>query len=115
MNETDLKAWVNLGHNGTETRSVKIMFHCPKNAIGGDWKVEYYCSATEPFKFVFNVRDWGKHEHYENTHMQYTEISHGCKSGNFQMKFFDIFLVDPQNIECGYMLEPPCFRTKVRK
>ena len=39
MNETDLKAWVNLGHNETETRSIKIMFHCTKNAFGGIGKL----------------------------------------------------------------------------
>ena len=36
--------------------------------------------------------------------VQYTEIFHGCKNGNFQMKKFDIFA---QNIDCGYMLELP--------
>ena len=25
-------------------------------------------------------------DHYENTHMQYTEIFHGCKNDNFQTK-----------------------------
>ena len=43
------------------------------------------------------------------------------------MKFFDIFLIFAQNIDCGYTLEPPhceavltsshnlCFRAKIRK
>ena len=26
---------------------------------------------------------------------------------NFQWNFFDIFLIFTQNIDCGYMLEPP--------
>ena len=45
--------------------------------------------------------------HYENTPIQYTVIFHGCKNDNFQMKFFDIFLIFAQNIDCGYTLEPP--------
>ena len=39
--------------------------------------------------------------------VQYTAIFHGCKNDNFQMKFFDIFLIFPQNIDCEYTLEPP--------
>ena len=39
--------------------------------------------------------------------VQYTAIFHGCKNDNFQMKFFDIFLIFAQNIDCGYTLEPP--------
>ena len=39
--------------------------------------------------------------------MQYTAIFHGCKNDNFQMKFFDIFLIFAQNIDCGYSLELP--------
>ena len=45
--------------------------------------------------------------HYENMSVQYTAIFHGCKNDNFQMKFFDIFLIFAQNIDCGYTLEPP--------
>ena len=30
--------------------------------------------------------------HYENTHMQYTAIFHGCKNVHFQMNFF-LFLL----------------------
>ena len=41
--------------------------------------------------------------HYENTPMQYAAIFKGFKNGNFQMKNCDIF---PQNIDCGYTLEP---------
>ena len=29
------------------------------------------------------------------------------KFENFQQKMFDIFLILAQNIDCGYMLEPP--------
>ena len=39
--------------------------------------------------------------------VQYTAIFHGCKNDNFQMKFFDIFLIFAPNIDCGYTLEPP--------
>ena len=45
--------------------------------------------------------------HYENTSIQYTAIFHGCKNVNFQMKFFDIFLIFAQYIDFGYTLEPP--------
>ena len=60
--------------------------------------------------------------HYANTPMQYTAIFHGCKNVNFQMKFFNIFLIFAQNINCGYTLEPAltsthslCFRAKLRE
>ena len=46
-------------------------------------------------------------DHYANMSVQYTAIFHGCKNDNFQMKFFDIFLIFAQNIDCGYTLEPP--------
>ena len=42
-----------------------------------------------------------------NMSVQYTAIFHGCKNDNFQMKFFDFFLIFAQNIDCGYTLEPP--------
>ena len=45
--------------------------------------------------------------HYANMSMHYTAIFHGCKNSNFQMKKCDIFLIFPQNIDCGYTLEPP--------
>ena len=46
-------------------------------------------------------------KHSANIPMQYTAIFHGCKNVNFQMKFFNIFLIFAQNIDCGYTLEPP--------
>ena len=39
--------------------------------------------------------------------MQYVAIFHGCKNVNFQMNFLIFFLFFAQNIDCGYMLEPP--------
>ena len=39
--------------------------------------------------------------------MQYTEIFKVVKNEDLQQKFFDIFLIFAQNIECGYSLEPP--------
>ena len=45
--------------------------------------------------------------HYANMSVQYTAIFHGHKNDNFQMKFFDIFLIFAQNIDCGYTFEPP--------
>ena len=48
----------------------------------------------------------------------------GCKNNNFSKKKNDIFLIFAQNIDCGYMLEPPqvltsthnlYFRAKIRK
>ena len=35
------------------------------------------------------------------------KISHVVKIENFQQNFFYIFLIFAQNIDCGYMLEPP--------
>ena len=62
--------------------------------------------------------------HYANMSVQYTEIFHGCKNGNFQMKKCDFFLIFTLIIERGYSLEPPteavltsthnlCFREKI--
>ena len=45
--------------------------------------------------------------HYANMPMQYTEIFWVVKSLKFHQKFFDIFLIFAQNIDCGYTLEPP--------
>ena len=39
--------------------------------------------------------------------MQYTEIFKVVKNEKFQQKIFDIILIFAQNIDCGYMLEPP--------
>ena len=39
--------------------------------------------------------------------MQYIEMFFGCKNENFHWKNLDIFLIFAQNIDCGYMLEPP--------
>ena len=30
-------------------------------------------------------------------------------------KMFDISLIFAQNMDCGYMLEPPAFRSKIKK
>ena len=59
--------------------------------------------------FIFFISAHNVRElcHYANMSMQYTAIFHGCKNDNFQMKFFDIFLIFAQNIDCGYTLEPP--------
>ena len=45
--------------------------------------------------------------HYENMPMQHTAIVHGCKNDNFRLTFFEYFHIFAQNIDCGYMLEPP--------
>ena len=45
--------------------------------------------------------------HYENLPMQYTKNFFSSKIENFHQKNFDIFLIFAQNIDCGYMLEPP--------
>ena len=39
--------------------------------------------------------------------MQHIEIFKIVKNENFQSKNFDIFVIFAQNIDCGYMLEPP--------
>ena len=39
--------------------------------------------------------------------MKYIEIFSPVKIENFQWKFFDIFLIFAQNIDCGYTVEPP--------
>ena len=45
--------------------------------------------------------------HYANRPMQYTAIFHGRKNVTFLMKNLIFFLIFAQNIDCGYMLEPP--------
>ena len=44
-------------------------------------------------------------------HCSITENIHtfffGCKNGNFHWIFKYIILIFPQNIDCGYTLEPP--------
>ena len=62
-----------------------------------------------------------KHAHAINRDFSSLKIE------NFQLKIFDIFLIFAQNIDCGYMLEPPrrggsvtsthslCFGAKIRR
>ena len=44
---------------------------------------------------------------YENMSMQFTAIFHGSKNEKKIDKTIDNFLIFAQNIDCGYMLEPP--------
>ena len=57
------------------------------------------------FRMNHELAPW--YFHYENMPMQYTVIFKVVKKENFQWKFFDIFLIFAQNIDCGYSLEPP--------
>ena len=43
----------------------------------------------------------------KNTTMQYIEFSEVVKLKKFHQNNFDIFYIFAQNIDCGYMLEPP--------
>ena len=43
----------------------------------------------------------------KHAHIIYSNFF-SSKIENFQWKKFDIFLIFAQNIDCGYMLEPPC-------
>ena len=59
--------------------------------------------------------------YYTNMPMHYVAIFKGCKNDNFQIKKRD-FLIFAQNIDCGYLLEPPSrcthdlyLRAKIRK
>ena len=73
----------------------------------------------------YRIVIWGVkiERHYENTPMQYTAIFRGCKNVNFQMKYFNIFLIFAQNIDCGYAFTEAvltsthnlCFGAKIRK
>ena len=45
--------------------------------------------------------------HYENTPIQIYRKFHLQKTENFQVKNSDIFHISAQNIDCGYLLEPP--------
>ena len=54
--------------------------------------------------------------------LAHAEIFRATKIENFHLKFFYIFLIFAQNIDCGYTLEPPltsthnlCFGAKIRK
>ena len=63
--------------------------------------------------------------HYENTPIQIYRKVHLKKPENFQTKNSDIFHISAQNIDCGYLLEPPrrggsdeypqCFWAEIRK
>ena len=45
--------------------------------------------------------------HYENSPIQIYRKFHLQKTENFPMKNSDIFHISAQNIDCGYLLEPP--------
>ena len=68
------------------------------------WKSNLWFQGT---RFLRLFKTYGCESHYENTLMQYTAISDGCKNVNFQMIFFIFFLIFAQNIDCRYTLEPP--------
>ena len=63
------------------------------------WQVSTICNQTG-FELYLST-------HYASMSVQYTAIFHGCENDNFQMKFFDFFLIFAQNIDCGYTLELP--------
>ena len=47
-------------------------------------------------------------KHYENTPIQiYWKLYHKKKNENFQKENSDFFHSSVQNIDCGYLLEPP--------
>ena len=56
--------------------------------IRRDGSNEYPITKTRVFKYTENFTTKKKNE-------------------NFQMKNSDIFLISPQDIDCGYSLEPP--------
>ena len=45
--------------------------------------------------------------HYENTPIQIYWKFYLQKTENFQIEISDIFQISAQNIDCGYLLEPP--------
>ena len=68
-----------------------------------------YCYFVCPFKRQLGIKE--NVIAVRNTPMQYLAIFHGCENDNFQIKNCDIFLSFAQNIDCGYTLEPPHFKT----
>ena len=51
----------------------------------------------------------GVQNYYENKFMQYTTNFNDYQNDNFHFFFFFIiFHFFAENINCGYMLEPPC-------
>ena len=58
------------------------------------WENRNEIKATEQIRCALR-----KHAHAIN--------SNDGKNVNFQMKFFNNFLIFAQNIDCGYTLEPP--------
>ena len=59
-------------------------------------------SAQEKGKVRLSTETDISNKHYSNMSMRYTAIFHGCKNDNFQIKFFDVFLIFAQTIDCGY-------------
>ena len=47
--------------------------------------------------------------HYENMPIQIYWKFHHQKTQDFSDKNSDIFHISAQNIDCGYLLEPPCW------
>ena len=88
-----------LGKNGVQNKIMLYPNSCYIDACYNEIECLENCS------FQFSVHH--SYFHYTNMSVQYTAIFHGCKNCNFQMKYFDIFLIFPQNIDRGYTLEPP--------
>ena len=67
----------------------------------------HYANTPMQYAAIFHSCKKNSDEnHNANMSVQYTAIFHGCKNDNFQMKYFVIFLIFAQNIDCGYTLEP---------
>ena len=82
------------------------------NILNCDILIHYLCTTTL-YKCVRTCLEaMLVTSHYENLPMQYTETFKALKNENFQLKNFDIFLIFPQNIDCGRNL---CFGAKIRQ
>ena len=76
----------------------------PKNTVDFNFEgmafsvLDYMFTKSVQSEQCFTLR---KPAHATNS------VFHGCKNDNFQSKSFDYFHIFAQNIDCGYMLEPP--------
>ena len=72
----------------------------PSATVLNDALVSFRCRQDKYFSYVFHT------SHYENTPFKYIE-NFTTKKENFSDKDSDIFHISDQNIDCGYLLEPP--------
>ena len=87
----------------THVRSSMYNRHVPARIIYELWRRESRRTCAVAKHYLLSRYSM----HYENMPIQIYRKFHLQKHGIFRIKKNDIFHISAQNIDCGYLLEPP--------